>query len=242
MVASPTRGATIPRYAPAVAGPVAPTHAKCFRLVLFLASALATTMSTAACNSTAATGAPSPSAPETVETLAPTATPRSTVSTSPTPESPITFESVMYPYALTTQPHVLHLTWKAATRAWDGTERLYFHVSPLVDTNSTDDGSLYLFGLPWTDDLASFAELVEENTGRFLGCGPLSATRDATVGEVPAIAFRQECGPLRLSWIRVMFVGQGYGITVSAEVDTGNEIAAIDHMLELLTGFAWRAA
>lgn len=163
------------------------------------------------------------SAPPSI-TPAPTPTPHASANTlpsaSPSPAASSTlpatvFESVVYPYSLTTYrplktqtrfiPETLLGPWHPAERAWDGEERLDLP-GPLADQNRIAQGDFFVIGAPAPDGLGPWVDRVARNGEQFHGCTTTRSDKlgiplpdDPPPGQLPigfivvGIALQQKC-------------------------------------------------
>jgi hypothetical protein len=150
---------------------------------------------------------------------------------------PVTFESTAYPYSVTLPSEVLTRKWHPASRQWNGTEQINSD-GPYLDLTGTVDGGMFVLGMPWKGDVASFSNLVSANV-RLHACKSPTGVRSVEVAGDPAIAYRQVC--LDQPVVRLMLVGQGFGLAISEQVRGGTEDHAIDDLLAWFETFAWRA-
>ena len=212
-----------------------------------IVACLALTLAVAGCGQ--ATVAPSTAAP----TIAPAASPAVTSSPTPTetPESAtpapsrptasasLTFESEVYPYAITLPPNAAILAWKAAERPWDGTAKLERAVNPYADRTTVAEGGLYLFGAE-DPSLETWFGRVEDNGRKYHGCGTAENRVDVTINAVPAIAFTQTCAS-GTNMARVALWKDGFGIGVWLGETTPDKLVAVrDRAVELLAGLEWK--
>lgn len=201
-------------------------------------------LSGCASGSTAPSASPS-SAPVASSPPSPTASslPSPAINPSPTAppasEAPVTLESAVYPYSLVVPAHTLTLAWLPAARAWNGTEAINLLGSPVVDKTGIPDGGLVIFGAAAPDGLDGFFEVHAANGSRYHGCGKPTNQRDVTINGDPAIAFVQAC-LAQQTRSQVSIVHGGFGLGILVSTGAGNEVAALDHLVDLLDGLTWK--
>jgi hypothetical protein len=182
----------------------------------------------------------SPTATEVAPTPAATPTGPPATSKGPTPApTPVVFASPVYPYTLEFPPGVLTRNWKPAAFPWDG-EAPIDTQSRSVDVTGTTIGALFIFGLSWDGDLASFAELVRRNAERFNGCAGIEDPREVEVDGVLGMAQRQAC-EFGTKALYVALVRDGYGLGFRLRDYLVPE--PIDDLVTLLdAGLTWTSA
>jgi hypothetical protein len=180
--------------------------------------------------------------PSSARTARPDPTSRSAAPATPRPaatEASATFESALYPYAITLPPGIQLLNWKAATRPWDGVTKLERAVNPYADRTTIAEGGLYIFG---DDDpsLETWFARVEGNGTKFHGCTVAENRVDVTVGGLPAIAFTQTCLE-GTNMARVALWNDGFGIGVWLGETSADKLVAVrDRAVEILSTLEWR--
>jgi hypothetical protein len=184
---------------------------------------------------------PGPSATSPV-TLAPSpsvvAAPSPTVVAEEPTESP-TFESKVYPWAITLPAGLTTRRWHPATRQWNGTEPIS-SAAPFDDDNGTPDGSLFLLGTPTTLTVREFFMSVASNTSRFRGCSSPADVADVQLVGEPAIFFTQQCAEETFA-ARLVSVHQGFGVVaVVLGVPAAKRGTVQNDLVSWLRGFEWR--
>lgn len=159
-----------------------------------------------------------------------------------------TFESVVYPYRLTTYelttwPETLLGPWHPAERAWDGEERVDLP-GPLADQDRIAEGDFYVFGATAPDGLEPFVDRVAGNGERFHACSTISSVKVAVLlpddpppGElpkgfvVPGFEFWQTCEQ-GTALVGLAFVCDGFGFGVLVATAPGMREAAYSRIAD----------
>ena len=205
------------------------------------------------------TAVTAPPATETTTTETATTEPTTTTNPSTTiasasttlPETgPVIVESTQYPYALTVQAEEVFRplrpgsSWHMlATSAWNGTERV-IRDKPFNDVFTFTDGSMYVVGVEWLDDLDSLAQMFVDHGKQHNGCSEAKNPQEVSVGGAPALVFTVDScsGVENLTFVRLATLQDQFGVIAFTESAPGREPADIDRLLGYLSGLEWRAA
>lgn len=143
-------------------------------------------------------------------------------------------------HGLRTHDHLAHhATFDPANQAWDGESRV-IRGPTFTDLVPLTGGPVFLVGLPWTDDVASFAQMFVDHSATRNGCSQARDERDVTVAGAPAVVFTVDsCGSDDIAFARVAVVHDGFGLIAFVGAVPGREGEAVDHLLSSLTGLAW---
>jgi hypothetical protein len=128
--------------------------------------------------------------------------------------------------------------WHAATRQWRADERID-SLAPYNDANGTPDGSLFVFGAPWTGSLDDFTTLIKGGAARFHGCGEPVEARSIELGGGSASMLRQTCAG-GVGAARAVLLHRGFGLAVNVTEVPPSKLTVVLRDLEAwLSGFAW---
>jgi hypothetical protein len=153
----------------------------------------------------------------------------------------VSFRSNIYPYSWTLPSGITTRNWHPATRQWRTDERID-SIAAYNDANGTVDGTLFVFGAPWTRGLDDFTTLIKGGAARFHGCGDPAEVRSVQLGGGPAIMLRQTCGGGVLA-ARVVLVHGGFGLAINvSEISPSKVDVVLDDLEAWLAGFAWTGA
>jgi hypothetical protein len=192
-----------------------------------------------------------PTAWSVVPTASPTAaeTPTEAPTAEPVPTQPAAFASTVYPYTWELPAGTRTRTWKPATVAWDGVARVGID-SRVVDITGTVDGTLLVWGLPWTGDLKGFSDLVKANAARFHDCSAVDDRSSFEVNGLAGLAQRDACAheyrhvdvtAVPTNSLRAVMVKDGYGLAFRIVLNLGKESVALDDLIDWLEGLTWTA-
>jgi hypothetical protein len=149
------------------------------------------------------------------------------------------FDSAVYPYRLELPAGIGLRRWRAAVVAWDGAARIGTDTRN-VDLTGTIDGTLMVFGMPWTGTLAQFRAVTADVTARFHGCSVISEPQPFEIGGVAAIGAREACAQKTPAGGLVL-VKDGYGMAFRLMINVGKEAVALPDLASWLeTGLTWR--
>jgi hypothetical protein len=190
-----------------------------------------------------------PTASPVVPAASPTAaeTPSEAPTAEPVPTQPAAFGSTLYPYTWELPAGTRTRTWKPATVAWDGVARVGTD-SRVVDITGTVDGTLLVWGLPWTGDLKGFSDLVKANAARFHDCSAVDDLSGFEVNGLAGLAQRDACAHeyadvtgVHTNSLRAVMVKDGYGLAFRIVLNLGKESVALDDLVDWLDGLTWTA-
>jgi hypothetical protein len=178
---------------------------------------------------------PGPAAPS--SPVVPTGTPAAVGTPGPTP---LAFESTIYPYGLTLPAGVAYYAWTPATRQWQRDASI-FRGSPDNDEASTVEGQLFIVGMPWTDGLRDFEELVLGKLAESHQCQAPVVRKDLTIGPDAAIGITQLCAT-SLVFTRVFVKHGSYALAISlGSVTAAKQATILDELAGWLNALTWRA-
>jgi hypothetical protein len=162
-----------------------------------------------------------------------------TASPEPSDISPLSFDSIVYPYRLVLPGGMTYGTWTPATRSWRADLAIYRGAST-NDEVSTVEGRLFIVGAPWNGTLQALETHVGTVVAEHHDCKAPVVRKDLTLGSDPAIGFTQTCGTTDLVFTRVVVVHQNYALAVSlGAVNQAKKADILDVLVEWLKGLTW---
>jgi hypothetical protein len=143
----------------------------------------------------------------------------------------------LYPYAITLPVEVLTSNWKAARAVWDGKAQIESG-NQYTDYAGIDDGGLFVFGMPTTEQTIPFADRVHEALASVHSCTKLpDAAREVPVVGLNGRLYQQRC--LGQLVFRLAFVRDHFGLVISLLVYPQAETTALDRFVKHVAAVKW---
>jgi hypothetical protein len=157
-------------------------------------------------------------------------------------ESPLVFDSVVYPYRLSLPAGVAFGSWTPASRGWQPDLSIY-RGATTNDEASTVEGTLFIVGAPWSGTLQEFEARVGTIMAEAHDCQVPVVRKELTLGSDPAIGFTQTCSITNLVFTRVVVVHENYALVVSLGAANQAKTASIlDVLADWLSGLTWTSS